>query len=277
MSGYGNGGAREGRRGFGVAAGLDPEVTRELGAVCAELGYMSLWANDHPAASGLETLAQFAKGAPDLDLGVGAIALDRHDPLEIAESISRLELDPEKLLLAFGAGISKKPLAVMREGVARLRETLPDGTRVLIAAMGPKMCALAGEIADGVFLNWMTPSAARAAKERIVEGATRADRETPPVLGYVRVAVDERANERMAKEESFYRELHDGYRRHFERLEAEIGSVGVSEVNGGGVGELLDEYEQALDEVVVRALASAKVESMSQVAEAAAPAVTDKI
>lgn len=273
----GNGGVSEGRRGFGVAAGLDPEVTRELGAVCAEFGYTSLWANDHPAASGLETVAQFAEGAPDLDLGVGAIALDRHDPLEIADSIYRLELDPEKLLIAFGAGFSKKPLTVMQDGVARLREALPDGTRVLVAAMGPKMCALAGEIADGVFLNWMTPSAARVARERIVEGATRVGRDAPPVLGYVRVAVDDRANERMAKEESFYRELHDGYRRHFERLDAEVGTVGVSRTDGDNVGQLLDEYEQALDEVVVRALASAKVESMSQVAEAAAPAVKDKI
>ena len=49
-------------RGYGVAAGLDPEVAVPLAERCAELGYTSMWANDHPAASGLETLADFAAG-----------------------------------------------------------------------------------------------------------------------------------------------------------------------------------------------------------------------
>ena len=49
--------------GFGVAAGLDPEVATPLAARCAELGYGSMWSNDHPAASGLETLAAFAVGS----------------------------------------------------------------------------------------------------------------------------------------------------------------------------------------------------------------------
>ena len=51
-------------RGFGVAAGLDPEVARPLAARCAELGYDSIWSNDHPGAKGLETLAEFAAAAP---------------------------------------------------------------------------------------------------------------------------------------------------------------------------------------------------------------------
>ena len=49
-------------RGFGVAAGLDPEVAQPLAARCAELGYASMWSNDHPARKGLETLAEFAAG-----------------------------------------------------------------------------------------------------------------------------------------------------------------------------------------------------------------------
>ncbi len=65
-------------RAFGVAAGLDPAVAVPLAERCAELGYEAMWSNDHPGAKGLETLAEFAKGAPTLDLGVGVIALDRH-------------------------------------------------------------------------------------------------------------------------------------------------------------------------------------------------------
>ena len=81
-------------RGFGVAAGLDPEVARPLAARCAELGYDSLWSNDHPGAKGLETLAEFAAAAPEADLGVAVIALDRTPPEEIAADIERLGLDP---------------------------------------------------------------------------------------------------------------------------------------------------------------------------------------
>jgi len=57
-------------RGFGVAAGLDPEVAGPLAAHCEQLGYDSAWSNDHPGAKGLETLKVFGEGAPALDLGV---------------------------------------------------------------------------------------------------------------------------------------------------------------------------------------------------------------
>ena len=46
-------------RGFGIAAGLDPAVAAPLAARCEELGYASIWSNDHPAANGLETVAAF--------------------------------------------------------------------------------------------------------------------------------------------------------------------------------------------------------------------------
>src|SRR5436190_8553717 len=98
-----------GTRGFGVAAGLDPEVARPLAGRCAELGYDSVWPNDHPGAKGLETLAEFAAAAPELDLGVAVIALDRTPPKEIAADIERLGLDRAKLWLGVGAGFSKKP------------------------------------------------------------------------------------------------------------------------------------------------------------------------
>ena len=91
-------------RGFGVAAGLDPEVARPLAARCAEAGYTSIWSNDHPGAKGLETLAQFAAGAARIELGVAVIALDRTPATEIAADIERTGLDPTSLWLGVGAG-----------------------------------------------------------------------------------------------------------------------------------------------------------------------------
>jgi alkanesulfonate monooxygenase SsuD/methylene tetrahydromethanopterin reductase-like flavin-dependent oxidoreductase (luciferase family) len=257
-------------RGFGVAAGLDPEVARPLAVRCAELGYDSLWSNDHPGAKGLETLAEFGAAAPETDLGVAVIALDRTPPEAIAADIERLGIDPARLWLGVGAGFSKKPLTKMRESLPQLREVLPE-VRLVLAAMGPKMCALAGAEFDGVFFNWMTPVFAAGARERVEAGAREADRDTPPVFGYVRTAVGPDAAERLAKEESFYRDLHKGYRDHFDRLGEPEGSVGVAAADREQAQSLLAAYEGPLDTIVVRGLASATVEAMTAVAAAAAP------
>jgi alkanesulfonate monooxygenase SsuD/methylene tetrahydromethanopterin reductase-like flavin-dependent oxidoreductase (luciferase family) len=257
-------------RGFGVAAGLDPEVARPLAARCAELGYDSVWSNDHPGAKGLETLAEFAAAAPAIDLGVAVIALDRQPPEQIAADVERLGLDRDRLWLGVGAGFSKKPLTAMRDHLPELREKLP-GVRLVLAAMGPKMCALGGAEFDGVFFNWMTPGFAAGAREQVEVGAREAGRDAPPIFGYVRTAVGPDAAARLAKEESFYRDLHNGYRDHFDRLGEPEGTVGVAAADRGEAETALAAYEGPLDTVVVRGLASAKVETMSAVAEAAAP------
>ena len=256
-------------RGFGVAAGLDPEVARPLAARCAELGYTSMWSNDHPGALGLETLAEFAGAAADVDLGVAVMALDRHQPAEIAAHVERLGIEPGRLWLGVGAGFSEKPLTAVREAEPGLREAL-SGVRLVLAAMGPRMCAFAGERFDGVFFNWMTPEFAQAARDHVEAGAREGGRETPPVLGYVRTAVGPDAAGRLAKEERFYRDLHDGYRNHFARLGEPEGTVGVAAPDGDQAQRELARYD-ALDTIVVRGLASASVEAMGGVAEAAAP------
>lgn len=258
-------------RGFGVAAGLDPEVARPLAARCAELGYNSMWSNDHPGAKGLATLAEFAAAAPEIELGVAVIALDRTPPEQIAKDIEELGIDPAKLWLGVGAGFTKKPLTKMRESLPELRELLP-GVKLVLAAMGPKMCALAGGSYDGVFFNWMTPEFAASARAKVEQGAAEAGRDTPPVFGYVRTAVGPDAADRLAKEESFYRDLHKGYRDHFDRLAEPEGTVGVAAPDSKEAQQALAAYT-ALDTIVVRGLASAKVDSMTALAQAAAPTI----
>jgi alkanesulfonate monooxygenase SsuD/methylene tetrahydromethanopterin reductase-like flavin-dependent oxidoreductase (luciferase family) len=256
-------------RAFGVAAGLDAAVAGPLAARCEELGYASIWSNDHPGAKGLETLAEFATAAPRLELGVGVIAIDRTPPADIAADIERVGIDPARLWLGVGAGFSKKPLTAMRERLPELRENLP-GVRLVLAAMGPKMCALAGAEYDGAFFNWMTPEFAAGARQKVGAGATEAGRDAPPIFGYVRTAVGPDAAARLAKEESFYRDLHKGYRDHFDRLGEPEGTVGVAAADADEAQRKLGAYT-ALDTIVVRGLASANVESMSAVAIAAAP------
>ena len=143
-----------------------PEVARPLAARCAELGYDSMWSNDHPGAKGLETLAEFAAAAP------GARPRRRRDrPRPHAAggrsppTSSGSASTPSRLWLGVGAGFSEKPLTRMRESLPELREQLP-GVRLVLAAMGPKMCALAGAEYDGAFFNWMTPGFAAGAREQ---------------------------------------------------------------------------------------------------------------
>jgi alkanesulfonate monooxygenase SsuD/methylene tetrahydromethanopterin reductase-like flavin-dependent oxidoreductase (luciferase family) len=257
-------------RGFGVAAGLDPEVAGPLAARCEELGYASVWSNDHPGAKGLETLAVFGKGAAAPDLGVGVIALDRTPPNQIAADVDHLGLDPSRLWIGVGAGFSKKPLTTMRAELSTLRAALPD-VRVVLAAMGPKMCELAGAEYDGAFFNWMTPEFAAGSRAKVEAGAAAADREAPPIFGYVRTAVGPDAAERLAKEESFYRDLHPGYRNHFDRLGQPEGTVGIAAPNPSAAQDALAAYEAVLDTVVIRGLASGTLAAMSTIAESAAP------
>ena len=232
-----------------------------------------MWSNDHPMASGLETAAVFCAAAPQLEVGVAVLALDRHSPPDVAAKIEQVGLEPGRLWVGIGAGFTKTPLETCVRGSRRCAQALPAGARIAVAAMGPKMCRLAGAEADGVFLNWMTPERAAWARERIDEGVRESGRAQPPVVfGYVRVAIGADAAERLLKEESFYRGLHQGYIRHFEQLGAPEGTVGVAASDPAEVPALLAPFERDVDHVVVRALAHADIESLAAVAEAAAPA-----
>jgi alkanesulfonate monooxygenase SsuD/methylene tetrahydromethanopterin reductase-like flavin-dependent oxidoreductase (luciferase family) len=151
-------------RGLGISAGIGAGLARDLAVNCERLGYHSLWSNDEPTAAGLETLAQFAGAAPRLELGLGVLPLDRHQPVAIAAEIARLGLDPAKLWVGVGSGQLRAPLDIMRRAVAELRELLPDRTRIVVAAMRPQLCRIGGAIADGVLLNWMLPAQAALAR-----------------------------------------------------------------------------------------------------------------
>ena len=62
---------------------------------------------------------------------------------------------------------------------------------IYIAALGAQMLELAGELADGVLLNWAAPSYLEQAMEHLNIGAARAGRdlEEISVACYIRVAV----------------------------------------------------------------------------------------
>jgi len=123
-------------------------------------------------------------------------------------------------------GLPDRPIAVMREYVTEVRGLLvgqqvtagpivaraglgpgaPGWPRsaslglgclppapVYLAALGPQMLRLAGEIADGALLNWATPERIAVSREQIEAGAARAGRGpgAVPMTMYIRVCVDD--------------------------------------------------------------------------------------
>ena len=259
------------RRGLGITAGLDAGLARDLAVRCAHLGYHSLWSNDEPDSPGLQTLAQFAAAAPQLELGVGVLPLDRHEPAWIAAEIDRLGLDPAKLWIGIGSGQLRTPIDIVRRAVAELRQRLPEGTRIVVGAMRPRLCRVGGAIADGVLLNWMLPCQAAQARLWVREGAEVAGRAAPVVASYVRVAVGSGSLQRLRDEERYYRSINEGHRRHFEAMDVQLGSVGVAASTRTEVLERLAPYDSALDLTIVRVLAAHDVASLRAVMIAAAP------
>src|SRR5215207_6233948 len=215
-------------RGLGITAGLDPGLARELAAHCEELGYHSLWSNDEPAAGGLDTLAQFAAVTERVELGGGVLPLHRYQPARIAAEVDRLGLDPARLWLGIGSGALLQQFDPLRRAVAELRTLLPEPTRIVVAAMRPRLCRLGGAIADGVLLNWMLPDHAARAREWTREGAAERARGAPLVASYVRVAVGAGAVQRLRREERLYRTIDEGHRRHFAAMDVPVGAVGIA-------------------------------------------------
>ena len=101
-------------------------------------------------------------------------------------------------------------------------------TRIVVAAMRPRLCRLGGAIADGVLLNWMLPAQAAAARRWVQEGADEAGRAAPLVAAYVRVAVGPGSQQRLRDEEGHYRTINEAHRKHFEAMDVPLGSVGVA-------------------------------------------------
>jgi alkanesulfonate monooxygenase SsuD/methylene tetrahydromethanopterin reductase-like flavin-dependent oxidoreductase (luciferase family) len=125
-------------------------------------------------------------------------------------------------------GLPDRPIAVMREYVTQVRALLageqvtggqvvaadpasagtgfPGWPRfaalgvadlppapVYLAALGPQMLRLAGEVADGTLLNWATPERIAVSRARVDEGSARAGRAagSVPMTMYIRVCVDD--------------------------------------------------------------------------------------
>jgi alkanesulfonate monooxygenase SsuD/methylene tetrahydromethanopterin reductase-like flavin-dependent oxidoreductase (luciferase family) len=257
------------RRGFAVFAGVDPDIIRASAGEAETLRYDSFWVNHPGSTDGLAALAHAARATTRLALGIGVIPLHTRDVDSIAGGVRATALPLERLLLGVGSP-NPGALARVRSGVAELRARLQ--TRVVIAALGPKMCRLAGEVADGVLFNWLTPEYARASAELVRAGAAAAGRPVPTLYAYVRVAIGSAAGDRLRDEGGRYDAI-PAYGAHFVRMGVKPVDTGVAVASAAEVGPALARWSGAVDEIVVRAItASDTLDEHRALVRAAKPA-----
>jgi alkanesulfonate monooxygenase SsuD/methylene tetrahydromethanopterin reductase-like flavin-dependent oxidoreductase (luciferase family) len=256
-------------RGFGVSALVSPDLIAPLAEAAEADGYQTFWVNDVPGGSGLEQLARAQAVTTTIRLGVGVLPVDRWSAGQIAAEVERLRLDPERLLLGIGAGaMHQGSLEATGNLASELIRVMP--ARVLIGALGPMMCRLAGSAAHGVILNWLTPDAASDLALQTKEGAAAVGRPTPEIVAYVRTAASPGAQSRLEKESRAY-EGYPSYARHFARM----GVSAIQTAVNGSPAEIdarFAAYAPSVDEVVARAIvASDDLSGYMAVLDAAKP------
>ena len=152
-----------------------------------------------PVVLGMATasLNHFAPGRFALGLGLSSRA--------IVEQWNGLAYTPALGQIREAVEIVRKVAAGERVNVEgkfyrmknfRLTAPLPKTpVRVYLAALGPEMLELAGEIADGVLLNWIPPEAVPASLAHLQTGARRAGRtlENFEIASFIRTCVTDDA------------------------------------------------------------------------------------
>lgn len=258
-------------RGFGLA-GESPPATIDATAIAAErAGYHTFWLSQPAGGNSLSALARLAGVTQTVGLGVGVIPFTLWPAEEIAGQVCGQSLPHERLRLGVGSGTGAGALVRLCDGVRALRSLLD--VEIVVAPLGPKMCRLAGGLADTVLLNWLTPAYALTSVAWIEEGAALAGRRTPAVCAYVRCALGAAARPRLETECARYGSF-PHYAAHFNRQGVDPSDTTIWAASATEIEERLDSYAAVLDQVVVRAITpNDAIDEVLSLIEVAKPSV----
>ncbi|MBB5629954.1 LLM class F420-dependent oxidoreductase [Sphaerisporangium krabiense] len=220
------------------------ELERRVTAAAAD-GFATVWLSNVFGLDALTALAVAGRRVPGIELGTGVVPTYPRHPITLAQQALTTDLALDGRLV-LGVGLSHRvvmedmygydfgrPARHMREYLdvllpllrgeradvdgetltAHMELTTPraGAVPVLLAALGPRMLRLAGEVADGTIL-WMTgpKTVAGHIVPAITEAARAAGRPSPRVVCALPVAVtgDEAGVRARADQDlSFYGEL----------------------------------------------------------------------
>jgi probable F420-dependent oxidoreductase len=229
---------------------LGPDLAIETARLADGLGYRSFWTAETTGPEAFSLLGAVGAAAPGLGLGTGVLALQLRTPMVVAMAGATLQaLHPDRDVL-LGVGISSpvvtgrwhgvaygdRPLARVREYVTLLRACLSGekvdfagdfygvkgfrlGVRlgerrpkIVVGALNPAMLRLAGELADGVLLNYLPASHVPWSVEQVRKGGDAT------IYAYVHAGACERADgAELARRDLFSYAVVDSYARNFER------------------------------------------------------------
>ena len=235
---------------FASLMALGPDLAVETARLASGLGYRSFWTAETTGPEAFSLLGAAGAAAPGLDLGTGVLALQLRTPMVVAMAGATLQaLHPDSEIL-LGVGISSpvvterwhgvpygdRPLDRVREYVSLLRLCLAGervdfagdfyqvkgfrlGVRlgerrpkIVVGALNPRMLALAGELADGVLLNYLPASHVPWSVEQVRRGGDAT------VYAYVHAGVCAREDGiELARRDLFSYAVVPSYAANFER------------------------------------------------------------
>jgi probable F420-dependent oxidoreductase len=185
-------------------AGVALADTEALVRAAEKAGYDDLWTGDTSGPDGFTPLALAAAWTQRMRLGTGIVNPFTRGPAVLAQHAAALQdASGGRFVLGLGSSSNviverwngvpfEKPLSKVREAVERLRPVLA-GERgmggfkleqpptkpvpIYVAALRERMLRLAGEVADGCFVNFLPVSAVPTVVEQIRAGEAAAGKE----------------------------------------------------------------------------------------------------
>jgi alkanesulfonate monooxygenase SsuD/methylene tetrahydromethanopterin reductase-like flavin-dependent oxidoreductase (luciferase family) len=123
-------------------------------------------------------LAHFAPGRVALGLGLSSrIIVEQWHGLTFSSALAQIREAVQVIrLVASGERVNFEGTFYRLKNFRLSTPPPSPPPRVVLAALGPEMLELAGEIADGVVLNWIPPEAVPASLRHLEAGAKRAGR-----------------------------------------------------------------------------------------------------
>lgn len=271
--------------------GLDVGLSTARAA--RDAGFGSFWTAETVGPEAFATLGAVAAGVGGLDLGTGVLALQLRTPMLAAMGAATVQaLAPDRDVM-LGVGVSSpvvvgrwhggdygtRPIGQVREFLQltaaclsgeqvthdgpcyrasrfRLGVRLGDRRpRLVLGALNEQMLHLAGEVADGVLLNYLPASAVPWCVEQVRAGETAAGRPlgSCTVHAYVHVGVcDTEAARGAGRRDLFSYVVVDAYARAFERsgFAEEVAAVRAAHAAGdrdAAVAAVSDRMVDAID------------------------------
>jgi probable F420-dependent oxidoreductase len=269
---------------FGSLGVLGPRAIIDIARLAERLGYRSLWTVEATGTDAFSLLGAVSAVAPTLDLGTGIVPVQlRTPPLTAMSAASLQALSPDAdiwlgigvsapgILGQHGLPAAERPIAMMREYVALLRECLSGETvtfqgdfwqvkrftlgvrlgerrpKIVMAALNPQMLRLAGEVADGVLLNYIPASHVPIAVADVRRGGNA------KIFAYVHAAVGTlERSAGSARRDLFNYAMADGYAKMFRSagFSSEVDALRerhAARDRDGALGAISERMIQAID------------------------------